>query len=629
LKKDYIVFYSGGIGSWKAAKVAVEKHGKENVRCLFTDTLIEDNDLYRFLLETWSDIYQLERPYGLIERAKELAQPYENMNVCAEKYEFKYPGMVKRKEELEWLRKDANEYFGGSVIWLSYGIDPWDTYFQGRFLGNSRIAKCSHILKQKMAREWIDENTERENGVYYMGIDWTEEHRTAAPRKNWAPAEIEYPLCDMENFFSKDMLLSELDELGIEIPELYKLGFSHNNCFAGDERFITEEGLKTFKETEGQRVKVLGERAHWQDAEIKNFGQQEILELNITKGSRKRTIRTTANHRWFVRKNRKERITVITEDLKPGDTLWGMHQKQNVNVKPSAFGIAQGIVFGDGTYARNTWNNPATVTLCGEKQELLKYFPLQDVKEVKGVGVKVCDLPKFWKDHPNLEESKSFLLGWLMGYIATDGTVSKGSISISSSNHNDLELVQKICIKLGISFSEITSYDRKGLGIKESALYTLNLTKSTFKKEWLLRQKHKENFGGDAQKRPSEWMVESIKFTGEYEEVYCAVVPKGNAFTLEGNIYTSNCGGFCCKAGQGHFKNLVEKKPALYAYHEAREEELRQYLGKDVSMMKKTVNGETETLTMERLRKLYETGKSDAIDKNDIGGCGCFLSYEE
>ena len=318
MKKDYIVFYSGGIGSWKAAKVAVEKHGKENVRCLFTDTLIEDNDLYRFLLETWSDIYQLERPYGLIERAKELAQPYENMNVCAEKYEFKYPGMVKRKEELEWLRKDANEYFGGSVIWLSYGIDPWDTYFQGRFLGNSRIAKCSHILKQKMAREWIDENTERENGVYYMGIDWTEEHRTAAPRKNWAPAQIEYPLCDMDNFFSKDMLLSELDELGIEIPELYKLGFSHNNC-----------------------------------------------------------------------------------------------------------------------------------------------------------------------------------------------------------------------------------------------------------------------------------------------------------------------GGFCCKAGQGHFYNLVEKKPKLYAYHEARENELRELLGKDVSMMKKTVKGEVQTLTMERLRKLYETGKNDSIDKQDIGGCGCFLSYDE
>ena len=48
----HIVQYSGGICSFFAAKRVVEKYGKENVILLFCDTLIEDEDLYRFIQET-------------------------------------------------------------------------------------------------------------------------------------------------------------------------------------------------------------------------------------------------------------------------------------------------------------------------------------------------------------------------------------------------------------------------------------------------------------------------------------------------------------------------------------------------------------------------------------------------
>lgn len=48
----HVVMYSGGIGSWAAAKRVIEKRGTDNVILLFTDTMIEDEDLYRFLHET-------------------------------------------------------------------------------------------------------------------------------------------------------------------------------------------------------------------------------------------------------------------------------------------------------------------------------------------------------------------------------------------------------------------------------------------------------------------------------------------------------------------------------------------------------------------------------------------------
>ena len=47
-----IIQYSGGAGSFAAAQSCIQQHGKENVVLLFSDTRMEDPDLYRFLTQT-------------------------------------------------------------------------------------------------------------------------------------------------------------------------------------------------------------------------------------------------------------------------------------------------------------------------------------------------------------------------------------------------------------------------------------------------------------------------------------------------------------------------------------------------------------------------------------------------
>ncbi len=170
----HIVFYSGGIGSWMTANRVIEKYGKEDVVLLFTDTLIEDEDLYRFLDDTEKD-------------------------------------------------------FGIEITRIADGRTPWEVFKDTRFLGNSRLAKCSHVLKQDTADKWIKEHFTPDECVLYLGIDWTEEHRTAAPKRNWAPYQVEFPMCE-KPYMTKDDMLRALKERGIEIPRLYKLNFSHNNC---------------------------------------------------------------------------------------------------------------------------------------------------------------------------------------------------------------------------------------------------------------------------------------------------------------------------------------------------------------------------------------------------------------
>lgn len=71
----------------------------------------------------------------------------------------------------------------------------------------------------------------------------------------------------------------------------------------------------------------------------------------------------------------------------------------------------------------------------------------------------------------------------------------------------------------------------------------------------------------------------------------------------------ANCQGACVKAGQGQWKRVLLLNPELYAYHEARELEMRELLGKDVSILR------------DRSAK--------GVDDADIGGCGCFTDTDE
>jgi 3'-phosphoadenosine 5'-phosphosulfate sulfotransferase (PAPS reductase)/FAD synthetase len=170
----HIVFYSGGIGSWATAKRVINKHGEKNIILLFTDTLIEDEDLYRFLKETSEEM----------------------------KCEF---------------------------VYLKDGRNVWEVFRDVRYIGNSRIAQCSHILKQKVAKQFILQNFKHDECTLYLGIDWTEEHRTKAPIENWKPYKVLFPMCEAP-YLTKEDMLKLLDETGVKRPRLYDLGFSHNNC---------------------------------------------------------------------------------------------------------------------------------------------------------------------------------------------------------------------------------------------------------------------------------------------------------------------------------------------------------------------------------------------------------------
>lgn len=182
---QYVVSYSGGIGSFCAAHRLLHTANKDDhITLLFCDTLIEDEDLYRFLDE-------------------------------------------------------GAEKLGLPLVKIADGRTPWEVFKDVRYQGNTRTAHCSQILKTELARSWIENN--QPDATLVLGIGIEEAERFERAQKNWAIPVIA-PLCDKPWLTHSD-LRDVVKSYGIALPRLYGMGFPHNNCGG----FCVRAGLKQFK----------------------------------------------------------------------------------------------------------------------------------------------------------------------------------------------------------------------------------------------------------------------------------------------------------------------------------------------------------------------------------------------
>ena len=328
------------------------------------------------------------------------------------------------------------------------------------------------------------------------------------------------------------------------------------HCFSGDTKIWTYDGLKTLEECveTTQMVLTNDHGGHWREAIIHAYGEQELWEVTLRRNKRTKVVRATADHRWLVRTRgdatRTESKIVVTSDLVADQRLaWTLPKSYLANSTPSQFGIAHGITYGDGTLT----SNGSVVRLWGEKDaQLLKFFsesPQHPDKTTNGVlGMRVTSLPNAWKSLPDLSESTSYLYGWLAGYFAADGSVGEnGQVVMYSANRGNLEFFQLVAARLGIGTFDILQKERQGYGDEPSDIYSLPLISSTIPEGFLLIAEHRIRHEDRIERANPErigWTVESVRQTGEFEEVYCARVPGSENFVLDGWINTMNC-PFC------------------------------------------------------------------------------------
>lgn len=213
---------SGGVGSYSAARQYVDQH-PVGLQLLFTDTLCEDQDAYRFLIAGAANLFGIKLPAGFLPRIED------------------FPA---------WEDRDAYKAYvldlGARTTalmprfhWIADGRDPWDVYEHERFLGNSRTDPCSKILKRQLADRWLRENCDPDKTAILVGIDHEEIERF----EGWPARGIKglkarmreqgwyffAPLCDQPWTSWKDRV-DRLAREGLWVPRLNELGFAHNNC---------------------------------------------------------------------------------------------------------------------------------------------------------------------------------------------------------------------------------------------------------------------------------------------------------------------------------------------------------------------------------------------------------------
>lgn len=222
VQSHHVVMFSGGIGSFCAAeRVKASASPQDKITLLFTDTLMEDEDLYRFLIDS--------------EKALKLP-----------------------------------------ITRISDGRTPWQVFKDVRYLGNSRIDPCSKILKRDLAINWLKTNCDPAQTVCYLGIDWSEEHRYLKAKARHAEIGWTYkaPMCEAPYLTKKDML-ARLKAYGIRQPRLYDMGFPHNNCGG----FCIKAGKSHFK----LLLEKLPDRYKYHESEEESLRQYLNKDVTILK----------------------------------------------------------------------------------------------------------------------------------------------------------------------------------------------------------------------------------------------------------------------------------------------------------------------------------------------------------
>ena len=228
----------------------------------------------------------------------------------------------------------------------------------------------SRLKEDGTNEDWYETVRRVVEGTYTMQLEHVKRYNLG-----WNPRKAQNSAQEMyDRIFNMKFLPPGrgLWGMGSAITQERKLFAALNNCFAGEEKFLTREGLKTFKNTVGTNLTILTKNGEWREVPVKTFGYQKIWELTLQRQGIQKVIRTTKDHGWFTKTNseishNKPWTKRETKDLVEGMRL--PYQKANPLPSFSPQGVVHGFVFGDGTKGR--------LDLCNKKDEfILKYMPV-------------------------------------------------------------------------------------------------------------------------------------------------------------------------------------------------------------------------------------------------------------
>ncbi len=317
------------------------------------------------------------------------------------------------------------------------------------------------------------------------------------------------------------------------------------NPVTGDTRVVTREfGNVPISTIAGKSASVLNKDGRWVPATFRSYGVQPIYTVSLRRNSNSIVkVQCTANHRWVLEGG----DVLSTDRLRGGDRIPHVHAPKPETDADYALGVIHGIVYGDGTAVRAAGRVKGYhVRLCKQSSELLCWFegyPVTYPPSTDGDPI-VMLYSDFAATHdlkalPAATETESYLLGFVRGWIAADGSVSSTGQTTLCLNSSGVQWLETHGERLGFIVQHVTPQrSTTNFGDRKNPTFVLHIHRDGLVQDDFLCSWKQRNF------RPlkSHYVVhEVVAESDTVAEVFCAEVPDTNTFTLAGGVVTGNC----------------------------------------------------------------------------------------
>lgn len=295
------------------------------------------------------------------------------------------------------------------------------------------------------------------------------------------------------------------------------------NCFTLDTEFVTDAGVRSFKECfDGEVVKVVDKNGEWQKAVVKKYNKKPMQKVTLQSGRSITTVRCTYDHRWILNDG------TVTTELKIGDVLALTPELTETQYKVNAEYFTLGFILGDGQDITKGSSFGMRVRLCGEKNKYKHYFEQVGYKQVYTYDNGDCVMQrtknalkqnfiqnKIWEYMPS-----EILKDIFYGYYAADGSQDRNMIT--TSNENLVEFIKRTSAICGYYISSIKLNTNPTNYAQNRQLWEIRFRKYTIPQ--------------------NSWKVIDIDRTdANPRECWCVEQPVNHSFTLANGIVTGNC----------------------------------------------------------------------------------------
>jgi hypothetical protein len=334
------------------------------------------------------------------------------------------------------------------------------------------------------------------------------------------------------------------------------------NCFGKDTGFVTNQGIKLFRDLHnGQEIVVLSHLGNWKKAVVKHYGKNKLIKYIFRRGRAiEKTVWATENHSWILVNGERTMALKTGDYVLSAPNIFDEFVYNDADFEERLY-WAYGFIFGDGTLFKDSLGeySYSAVRVCGSKVEKFLYrfneLGFKNTAPLSLRGDVFVYTGKYLKTLPDpIIDDPHLIRAFVRGFLDADGI--KG---VKRNRSPFVQLVQTN--KFGADEFIKNIFPIAGVFITyEKMVESQEKTVITINGKNCVRDKTTKRYGLGSNFISSNVNGHFIaEKTSEfiYDDTWCLEVEDDHSFVLDCGLSTGNC-NYISEAGNVH--KLVTKQ---------------------------------------------------------------------